>query len=162
MQQLTRQKPSPAVQAFTQLLQAHAGLTRELSAELSTEHGLTINDYEVLLRLARAPERRMRRVDLAGEVLLSPSGITRMLDRLEAAGLVARGACATDARVSYAVLTDGGLAKLRKASRDHVAGIDRALGNQLSDEELRTLVELLRRLPAPDEDEACEPPEDSV
>ena len=73
--------------AVGRLIGAHAALTRELSAQLVAEHGLTLNEYEVLVLLARAPERAMRRVDLAHEVRLSPSGVTRLLDRLEAAGL---------------------------------------------------------------------------
>ena len=87
-------------------MRAHAGATRALNAQLLADHGLTINDYEVLLRLARAPDRRMRRVDLAEEVLLTASGITRLLDGLEKAGSVERGTCDSDRRVVYAVLTE--------------------------------------------------------
>ena len=78
---------------------AHAIMTRKLNAQLVTDHGLTINDYEVLFRLARAPDRRLRRVDLAEQVLLTPSGITRLLDGLERYGYVDRASCATDRRV---------------------------------------------------------------
>jgi DNA-binding MarR family transcriptional regulator len=95
--------------AFAALLRAHAAATRSLSAQLSSDHGLTLSDYEVLLRLARAPERRMRRVDIAEEVLLTASGITRLLDGLEQSGLVERASCSVDRRVVYAVLTDTGL-----------------------------------------------------
>ena len=83
---------SSGVQAFVALLRAHATATRRLNAQLTAEHGLTISDYEVLLRLAQAPERQMRRVDLAEQVLLTASGITRLLDGLEQTGLVVRGA----------------------------------------------------------------------
>ena len=100
---------SNAVRAFAALLRAHAAATRRLSAQLLADHGLTISDYEVLLRLARAPDRRLRRVDLAEEVLLTASGITRLLDGLEKTGYVVRGTCDTDRRVVYAVLTDEGL-----------------------------------------------------
>src|ERR671937_237309 len=114
---------SSAVRAFAALVRAHAAAIRQLNAQLTRDHGLTINDYEVLLRLARAPDRRMRRVDLAGEVLLTASGITRLLDGLEQAGFVERASCDSDRRVVYAVLTDDGLDKLRTASKTHVAQI---------------------------------------
>src|ERR671935_2178771 len=95
-----------ALQAWGSLVYSHASLVGALNAQLVAEHGLTINDYEVLLRLARAPERRMRRVDLAESVLLTASGITRLLDGLERDGLVERAQCASDRRVTYAVLTE--------------------------------------------------------
>jgi DNA-binding MarR family transcriptional regulator len=133
-------------QAFAALLRAHAAATRRLSAQLSADHGLTLNDYEVLLRLARAPDRRMRRVDIAEQVLLTASGITRLLDGLEQSGFVDRAACAADRRVVYAVLTDGGLDKLREASGSHLAQIDELFRARLSDEELAGLTALLARL----------------
>jgi len=77
-----------------------------MNAELLAEHGLTINDFEALLHLSRAEEGRMRRVDLAEGLLLTASGVTRLLDGLEAAGYVERAACASDRRVVYAVITD--------------------------------------------------------
>jgi MarR family 2-MHQ and catechol resistance regulon transcriptional repressor len=145
MQQL-RTKTSPAVDALGKLLGAHATLTRELSAALVAEHGLTMNDYGTLLLLSRAGDEGMRRIDLANELQLSPSGITRLLDRLMAAGYVGKGECGTDARVSYAVLTDAGLAKLRGSAPAHVADIERRLGAVLDERELATLAELLDRL----------------
>jgi len=134
------------VDAFVALLQAHAVATRELSGQLVDDHGLTINDYEVLLRLARAPERRMRRVDLAVRVFLTPSGITRLLDGLERAGYVTRLACPSDRRVAWAVLTDEGLAKVEEASRSHFAQIEELFGRQLDGDELAALAELLSRV----------------
>jgi DNA-binding MarR family transcriptional regulator len=131
--------------AFSSLLGAHASLTRELSASLLATHGLTINDYDCLLRLSRA-EEGMRRIDLANELQLSPSGITRLLDRLEDQGLVGKGACKEDARVSYAVLTDAGLAKLKEAAPEFTEDIERRLASVLSDAEMGTLIELLGRL----------------
>jgi DNA-binding MarR family transcriptional regulator len=157
MQQLMAQR-SPALLAFARLLRAYTTLTRELNAQLIAEHGLTINDYEVLLRLARADERRMRRVDLANEVLLSPSGVTRMLDRLQEAGLVDKASCAGDARVTYAVLTEEGMAKLSEVSPGHVADVERVLGEQLDEEEIATLADLLDRFPGDGDDEACDAP----
>lgn len=139
------------------LLKAHSSLTRELSARLVTEHDLTINDYEVLLRLSRAEDRRMRRVDLAEQVMLTPSGITRLLDGLERFGYVERAACASDRRVTYAVLTDEGLAKLREASETHLADVQGALASRLSPEELETLAGLLDRLYGDNESTSCAP-----
>jgi len=144
--------------AWVRFLRAHAALTRELSAELVAEHGLTINDYEVLLHLARAPEKRMRRVDLADRILLTASGITRLLEGLEGSGLVERVLCADDRRVVYARLTDAGSEKLRQASRTHVVGIESLFTGRFSDDELATLSSLLSRLPAAgDDDMECTP-----
>jgi len=137
---------SAEVQAFISFVRAHASVVRGLDRELVAEHGLTINDYEVLLRLARAPDRMLRRVDLAQQVLLTPSGITRLLDGLQRCGFVEKAACETDARVVYAKLTDAGRDKLKEATDDHVASIRTLFGERFSDEELRTLCEFLDRL----------------
>lgn len=145
--------------AFAALVRAHAAATRRLSAQLSADHGLTLSDYEVLLRLARAPDRRMRRVDLAEQVLLTASGITRLLDGLEQTGYVERAACASDRRVVYAVLTDAGIDKLREASVSHLAQIDSLFRARLSDEELAGLTTLLARLDESGDDTDCSPPE---
>jgi DNA-binding MarR family transcriptional regulator len=139
-------------------LRGHSALTRELNAELVAQHGLTLSDYEVLLRLSQAEERAMRRVDLAHGVLLTASGITRLLDGLERSGFVTRRTCDSDARVSYAVLTDEGYEKLRAASRTHVDGIRRVFAAHFTDEELETLAELLSRLDADGDAGSCEAP----
>ena len=149
---------SKAVEVFVALLRAHASATRRLSAQLQADHGLTINDYEVLLRLARAPDRRLRRVDLAAEVLLTASGITRLLDGLEKAGYVVRATCEDDRRVVYAVLTDAGQAKLRGASTSHIAQIDEHFGEALGTGELEKLADLLARLDDARQTEDCTPP----
>ena len=134
------------IQVFVLLLRAHASIVRGLDRELVSEHGLTINDYEVLIRLSRAPERSMRRVDLAQQVLLTPSGITRLLDGLQRCGYVDKAACASDARVVYARLTDLGLAKLEEASVDHFANIRELFRERFSEEDLTTMCEFLERL----------------
>jgi DNA-binding MarR family transcriptional regulator len=135
------------VEVFVRLVRGHAAVTRAMNAQLVAEHGLTINDYEALLQLARADERRMRRVDLAERLLLTASGVTRLLDGLEQAGYVDRDSCASDRRVTYAVLTDAGLAKLRETSNSHVAEIRSFFETRFSEEELDQLVGLLDRLP---------------
>ena len=150
---------SSSVQAFVSLVRAHAAATRLLSAQLTADHGLTISDYEVLLRLAQASDRRMRRVDLAEQVLLSASGITRLLEGLERAGYVDRAACDSDRRVVYAVLTDEGLAKLREASRSHLAQVETHFTARFGDDELTDLAALLGRLSTDDPQTACEPPD---
>jgi DNA-binding MarR family transcriptional regulator len=142
----------PALDAWVGLLRAHAALFRALNADLVNQHGLTINDYEVLLHLARADDRRLRRVDLADRLILTASGITRLLDGLERAGYVDKGRCESDARVTYAVLTKAGLDKLREASGTHVDGIRGAFEQRFSEEELATLAQLLARLPLAGDD----------
>jgi DNA-binding MarR family transcriptional regulator len=153
-------KQSSAVRAFIALVRAHAAAIRQLNAQLTRDHGLTINDYEVLLRLASAPDRRMRRVDLAGEVLLTASGITRLLDGLERAGFVERGSCDSDRRVVYAVLTDAGREKLREASTSHVAQIEELFSARLDDSEQASFATLLERVAVDDADLDCVPPEE--
>ena len=150
---------SLGAQAFVALLRAHSALTRQLNAQLQAEHGLTISDFEVLLRLARAPDRRMRRVDLAQEVLLTASGITRLLDGLERAGLVRRDLCTADRRVVYAVLTDEGLAKLRTAAETHFGQLEELFGGRFDAAELTELASLLTRLGGVGDEGACEVPE---
>ncbi len=152
MQQLTPKASSRSVEALGHLLGAHAALTRQLSAQLLEDHGLTMSEYEVLLLLSREPEHSLRRIDLSREVRLSPSGITRMLDRLETTGLVEKGACAKDARVTYAVLTEAGMKKLRECTPDHVDAIERLIGERLSEEEVETLGRMLGRLSDLDDD----------
>jgi DNA-binding MarR family transcriptional regulator len=147
---------SSAVRSFTALLRAYGRLTRELNAQLLAEHALTINDYEVLLHLARAPERQMRRVDLSESVVLTASGITRLLDGLERSGLVERATCESDRRVVYAVLTDAGLERLRQASRSHLAQIDMLFAANLDHGDRLQLAGLLERLSAGAAD-SCDP-----
>jgi DNA-binding MarR family transcriptional regulator len=139
-----------AIEAFVRLVRASAAVTGELSAQLNADHGLTINAYEALLHLAWAPERRMRRVDLADSLLLTASGVTRLLDGLEREGLVGREACETDRRVTYAVLTKAGRDKLREADKSHTRQIRELLGAHYDDDELAQLAALLDRLPGAD------------
>jgi DNA-binding MarR family transcriptional regulator len=143
----TTSRTRSAIDAWVRLLRAHAATTRALSAELLDEHGLTINDYEALLYLSRADGGLMRRVDLAGELLLTASGVTRLLDGLEEAGYVEKASCPSDRRVSYAVLTDAGRAKLTDAGRSHTTAVRAVFEQRFSPDELAVLAELLERLP---------------
>jgi DNA-binding MarR family transcriptional regulator len=137
-------------------VRGYASVSRAMSAELVAEHGLTINDYEALLHLSKAEGGRMRRVDLAGMLLLTPSGVTRLLDGLEQAGWVERASCASDRRVTYAVLTATGREKLHEAAKAHVAQVRAFFEERFSSKELDQLAALLGRLPgaagASDED----------
>src|SRR5260221_13768792 len=139
--------PPQQLEAWVSFLRAHAAITRELSVQLQREHGLTLNDYEVLLHLSYAEGGMMRRVDLAERVLLTASGITRLLEGLERAGFVSKETCSSDARVSYAKLTDEGHSKLRESAITHLRGIDELFVGRYSGPELATLAELLARLP---------------
>jgi DNA-binding MarR family transcriptional regulator len=151
-------RTTPEIQAWVALLRAHATSVRRFNAELVAEHGLTLNDYEVLLHLSHAEGGRLRRVDLAERVLLTPSGITRLLEGLERSGYVERASCESDARVTYAQLTEDGEAKLREAAETHVAGIRGFFRDRYSKDELRALGALLERLPLdPAGDLECTP-----
>jgi DNA-binding MarR family transcriptional regulator len=141
------QDAGPAVRAFARLLRAHASTIRRLSAELLEEHGLTINDYETLLVLSRADDHRLKRVELSRQLLLTPSGITRLLEGLQDAGLVARESCPSDLRVNYARLTDAGADRLQAASRSHIASITALFETHLSENELTALADTLDKLP---------------
>jgi DNA-binding MarR family transcriptional regulator len=136
------------LEAWVSFLRTHAAIIRELSARLQREHGLTLNDYEVLLHLSHADDGMMRRVDLAQSVVLTASGITRLLEGLERAGFVEKATCEADARVSYARVTEAGRAKLRSAARTHLRDVDELFVGRYSGSELATLAELLSRLPA--------------
>ena len=135
-----------ALEAWIGLLRGHAALTRKLNADLIAEHGMTINDYDVLVHLDRAPDRRMRRVDLAQSILLTASGITRLLDGLERSGWVCKSQCESDARVTYAVLTDEGAAQLEAARCTHMRGIRELFADHYTCDEVAQLGELLGRL----------------
>ena len=137
----------PELDAWVGLLRAHAAATRRFNRELIAEHGLTINDFEVLMHLDSADDGRLRRVDLAERVLLTASGITRLLDGLERSDLVRKASCSADARVTYAEITDAGRARLTEARASHLAGVRTLFAERYNDDELIMLVTLLGRLP---------------
>ena len=136
-----------SLEAWRSYLQSQRSILRELDADLVAAHGLTARDYEVLLYLAQAPDRRLPMSALAERTMLTRSGVTRLIDGLVSAGLIERASCPSDARVSYASLTDAGLAKLRDAGRTHIAGIRRLFLAHFSPEEIERLAGFLARLP---------------
>ena len=137
--------------AWSGFLQAHAALARELDADLRAAHGLPLTDFEILLWLANRPCERMRMAALADTVLLSPSGLSRAVERLETRGLVRRIPCPEDRRGSYAALTDSGIDLMRTASRTHAASIRRGFLDRLTRDEQRTLASTWERLLAGNE-----------
>lgn len=143
------------LEAWVRFLRAHAAVTRQLSGRLEAQHGLTLSDYDVLVQLYYAPERALRRVDLARTVLLTASGITRLLDGLERSGWVEKKACKTDARVSYAALTEAGAAKFEEAHASHRTDIEELFGSNFTPAERKQLGDLLGRLPLAETSPAC-------
>lgn len=132
--------------AWRQFLRAHATITRALEAELVAEQELSLASYDVLVQLAEAPGRQLRMTELADAVLLSRSGVTRLVDRLEKAGLVSRYPVETDGRGVSAGLTEAGLQRLRIASRTHLAGIATHFAARLAADDLAALERISRRL----------------
>jgi DNA-binding MarR family transcriptional regulator len=132
--------------AWRGMLRVHAALTRALDAELMERHGLPLNSYEVLLFLAQAPGGRMRMSELADSVLLSRSGLTRLVDRLERDGLLERERCEEDARGYFAAITDRGRVLFDEARRTHLAGVRERFVDRLSRDDLRTLGELWEKV----------------
>ncbi len=139
----------PGIGAWRSFLTAHARITRRLDEELQAAHGLSLAEYDALLQIAHAPGRRVRMNVLAERVILSRSGITRLVDRLEAAGAVERSACATDARGQEAVLTPLGLDRLRTASATHLEGVRRYFLDRLDAADLDGLETSLGRVADP-------------
>jgi DNA-binding MarR family transcriptional regulator len=139
------------LRAWQALLHAHHDVMGKLDAELREEHGLTLGSYDVVLRLARAPGRCLRMTELAERVLMSPSGLTRMVDRLAAQGLVQRERYDGDARVMLARLTDQGRQVLRQAARTHVRGIREHFTAKLSEAQLQGVALGLETVAGPHE-----------
>jgi DNA-binding MarR family transcriptional regulator len=130
------------------LIGVHAKVTARLDDELQAAHGLALADYEVLVQLSETPDRSLRMSELASLVRLSPSGLTRRVDSLVRRGLVAREACTSDGRGSYAVLTDTGLSLLQSAAPTHVAGVRAYVIDPLSGSALAGLSVGLARVEA--------------
>lgn len=139
------------LRAWQALLHAHHHVTAALDRDLQTKHDLSFSEYDVLLRLARAPTRALRMTQLAERVLLSPSGLTRLVDRLMAKRLVTRERDSTDARGASARLSDEGMVQLRKAVRTHLGGIREQFTGRLSEVQLRNVASALERIVGPHE-----------
>ena len=132
--------------AWRGLLRAHAMLVKRLDAELETAHGLALSSYEVLLHLSHADGRRMRMCDVADSVLLSRSGLTRRVDRLEREGLLKRKPCESDARGFFAEITPKGRRLFDAARRTHLEGVRKLFLSRFSRDELRALGSLWQKL----------------
>ncbi|HLU45316.1 MAG TPA: MarR family transcriptional regulator [Natronosporangium sp.] len=135
----------PRITAFGLLAEVYAGLSGVLSEQLA-EHGLSLVEFEVLVRLARSPQRQLRMTELAGQVALTTSGITRVVDRLERRELVCRQACPNDRRGAWAVLTAAGEERLAAALPEHVALLERHFTGRFSPAELTLLTTRLRQI----------------
>jgi DNA-binding MarR family transcriptional regulator len=134
------------IAAWAGMLRAHAALVRQLDRELEAETGLPLTQYEVLLHLAAAPEQRLRMSELARTVLLSQSGVTRLVDRLAHQGLVVREPCAADRRVLYARITTDGCRRLAEARPTHLAGVRARFLDHFDEDELRGLAAAWEKL----------------
>src|SRR5215217_5900358 len=132
--------------AWRGLLRVHSALVKALDAELLAGHDLPLTSYEVLINLQAAPDRRRRMAELADGVLLSRSGMTRLVDRLEREGLLERDACVSDGRGTFAVLTDKGEALLAEARRTHLDGVRERFLQHFEPDELRALATLWERV----------------
>ncbi len=133
----------PRLRSWSTFLRAHAYVVRELERELQAEQQLALTDYDVLVQLATADERRLRMSELADRLLLSRSGVTRLVDRLVADGLVERVVCDDDRRGQWASLTTAGRERLRRASPTHLRGVAAHFLDRLSPDELASLERML-------------------
>ena len=132
--------------AWRGFLRVHTALVRELDAELDAAHDLPLSSYDVLIYLRAAPDKRLRMAELADSVLLSRSGVTRLVDRLEREGLIERDACTEDGRGLFAVLTDKGDELLSRARPTHLAGVRERFLSHFSEDELKTLARFWERV----------------
>jgi DNA-binding MarR family transcriptional regulator len=132
--------------AWRGMLRAQAALVRALDAELEQAHNLPLTHYDVLIYLGAAPGRRLRMAELADSVLLSRSGVTRLVDRLERDGLLVRDTCTSDGRGCFAVLTDKGEELLSRARPTHLAGVRERFLSHFSEEELEALAAAWNRV----------------
>jgi DNA-binding MarR family transcriptional regulator len=146
---LSEQSLDQAVElaAFARLMRAQTVLRRELESEVLTPRGLTFNDFEALLHLFKAHESRLRRVDLVELLMLTPSGVTRLLDGLQEAGLVENLRCDDDARVTWARLTQDGIETVQCVGAAHTERLRSLFRDALSEDEVAQLSELLGKLP---------------
>jgi DNA-binding MarR family transcriptional regulator len=136
------------VRTWVRFIATHSAITRELEARLMGAHGLTLSDYDVLVQLARAPEHKLRNIELAKAVVLTRSGVTRLVDGLEKDGLVARSSCPSDKRGTFVALTDEGVARLRAAAGTHLEGVRELFVERLGEDGREQMDALLGLLPS--------------
>jgi len=136
----------PALAAWRGLLRAHAALLRELDASLRERHGISVNDYDVLLTLARGPGEGTRMTELAERTLLSKSGLTGIVTRLQRADLVRRAPVPGDARGALAALTPAGRRLADDAHRTQTDVARELIGSRLNDEDAASMADLLERI----------------
>ncbi len=139
----------PEMDAWQALLHAHHKITSVLDAELRESHQLTWAEYDVLLRLAKATDRTLTMTELARRIMISPSGLTRVVDGLEKRSLVKRSRSADDARVVSASLTEAGRDKVRRAGQTHLRGIREHFTSRLSNAQLREIAAALQMITGP-------------
>lgn len=132
--------------AWKGMLRTHADLVALLDAELRSEHDLPLTSYEVLMILSDAPGGKLRMGDVANEILLSRSGLTRLVDRLEQQGFSGREPCPDDARGMFAVITPAGRRLVKAARATHLAGVRRHFLSRLEPRQLDSLAEVWRRV----------------
>ncbi len=136
----------PRLAAWRAFLIAHARVIRDLERELQAEQGMALTDYDVLVQLSVAEDRRLRMSELADRLVLSRSGATRLVDRLCADGLVERVTCESDRRGQWAALTEAGMDRLRSASPTHLRGVREHFLDRLSPDDLGSLERMLERV----------------
>lgn len=137
------------VRAWQALLHAHHDVVRKLDAELRAEHAISFDAYDVLLRLARAPDQRLRMTELAKRVMAPPSTVTRRVDRLVSQGLVERDRTAHDSRAMLARLTPAGRQLLRRAAKTHLRGIRQHFTGRLTAQQLSDIASALEVITGP-------------
>ena len=139
------------IYTFGLLLEAHARLTRQLDADLQASDGISLQTFEVLLRIARSEHQRVTMSELAGGVALTTGGVTRLADRLERAGLIQRESCPSDRRVTWLALTDSGATALEAATKHHLESLEHHVQSRIAPEDLPALhraLDALRSEPA--------------
>lgn len=134
------------LRAWRAFLRAHSTITRALEADLLTHHDLSLPEYAVLVTLVEAPDHKLRMTELADRVLLSRSGLTRLVDRMQRSGFVDRVQCPSDARGMHAVLSDLGYRRLKESAGTHLRGVRENVTGHLSDDELEQLHVLMSKI----------------
>jgi DNA-binding MarR family transcriptional regulator len=148
--------------AWQRLLRAHGVIARTLDAELQAAHAITLSDYDVLVNLRDADGRSLKMSELSRRVLLTRSGMTRLIQGLEGCGFIQRAPCSSDARVSYATISDAGLKLLSAARFTHHAGIRRVFSDHLSEAEIEAFADTLAKIPGVVDQSSCPSAEDDA